>query len=272
MTHTTVTSNGVQIPFSPDYFGEMRATVLATTSDADLRARYAEDGYVLLRGFLPAAPVRKMRDAYLEMFERARQEGTLPQHGTKGHPAYAFVRSAPFRQFVEQPVFQALAQRLTGSAIAPIRRTPLRHFTAGSKVASRAHIDGTYIDGSPTDVVTVWTPLGDCTIQAGSLMYLEGSHRDGGLPSQVRGGAPMDRTNDVRPITHDLKWLAETTGRRWMAADFAAGDVVVHSPAIIHATLDAAAGERLSADIRFRRVDGPQDPRWDNDWSSDDGY
>ena len=38
------------------------------------------------------------------------------------------------------------------------------------------------------------------------------------------------------------------------------------------AALDAAAGERVSADIRFRRVDSPRDPRWDNDWSSDDGY
>ena len=272
MTQTTVTSNGVEIPFSPTYFGEMRETVLATASDADLRARYAEDGYVLLRGLLPAAPVRKMRDAYLEAFEAARKERTLPQHGIKGHPAYDFVRSAPFRAFVEQPVFQELAQRLTGAAIAPIRRTPLRHFAAGSKVASRAHIDGTYIDGAPTDVVTVWTPLGDCTVRAGSLMYLEGSHRDNELPSKVRGVAPMDRTSDVRPITHDLKWLSETTGRRWMVADFAAGDVVVHSPAIVHATLDAAAGERLSADIRFRRMDGPRDPRWENDWSSDDGY
>ena len=29
---------------------------------------------------------------------------------------------------------------------------------------------------------------------------------------------------------------------------------------------------RVSADIRFRREDGPKDPRWDNDWSADDGY
>ena len=82
----------------------------------------------------------------------------------------------------------------------------------------------------------------------------------------------MDRGDDVRPITHDLKWLADTTGHRWLTADFAAGDVVAHSPDIIHATLDAVEGKRLSTDIRSRRVDGPRNLRWDKDWSSDDGY
>jgi hypothetical protein len=272
VTDSTVTSNGVAIPFSPTYFGAMRETPVAGVSDAELRARYDADGYVLLRRVLPAESVRKIREAYLDAFAAARQTlDPLPQHGRKGHPAYEFVRGALFRAFVEQPAFQALAERLTGTAIAPIRRTPLRHFLAGSKIASRAHIDGTYIDGSPTEVVTVWTPLGDCTVQGGSLMYLEGSHVTD-LPERVRGGAPMDRTSDVRPITHDLKWMADAAGRPWLTADFAAGDVVVHSPRIIHATLDAAAGERVSADIRFRRIDSPRDPRWDNDWSSDDGY
>jgi ectoine hydroxylase-related dioxygenase (phytanoyl-CoA dioxygenase family) len=148
----------------------------------------------------------------------------------------------------------------------------LRHFVPGRQVASRAHIDGTYIDGKPTDVVTIWTPLGDCSVENGSLMYLEGSHADPELSARVRQGAPLDRASDVRPITHDLKWLADLTGKRWLTADFAAGDVVVHSPSIIHATLDATAGVRVSADIRFQRKDTPKDPRWDHDWSADDGY
>jgi hypothetical protein len=266
----TVTSNGTPIPYTPRYFGPMRETDLAAVSDADLRARYAEDGYVLLRGFLPPATVTGLRDDYLRTFPG--DASGLPPHGIKGHPAYDFVRTPRFRAFVEQPVFKALAERLTGGAIAPIRRTPLRHFTPGRQVASRAHIDGTYIDGTPTDVVTVWTPLGGCAVRNGSLMYLEGSHSDPELAARVRSGAPLDRSQDVRPITHDLKWLAELTDRRWMTADFAAGDVVVHSPMIIHATLDAVNDIRVSADIRFQRKDTPKDPRWDHDWSADDGY
>lgn len=265
----TVTSNGAPIPFTPRYFGALRETDLAAVDGAELRARYAGDGYVLLRNFLPPAAVNALREGYLALFN---SKPVAAPHGTKGHPAYEFVRAPAFRAFVEQPLFQDLTQRLTGRAMTPIRRTPLRHFVPGVPVASRAHIDGTYIDGTPTEVVTVWTPLGDCAHRGGSLMYLEGSHKDPELERKVRNGAPLDRPQDVRPITHDLKWLADLTNSRWLAADFAAGDVVVHSPAIIHATLDATTGVRVSADIRFRREDGPKDPRWDNDWSADDGY
>ncbi len=267
--NSTVTSNGVPIPNTPRYFDRMRETDLAAADEA-LRARYAEDGYVLLRGVLPGDAVIQLRDAYLARFSAHAEP--LPTHGTKGHPAYEFVRTSVFRDFVEQPVFQSLAARLTGAEVAPIRRTPLRHFVPGRSIASRAHIDGTYIDGTPTDVVTIWTPLGACSVENGSLMYLEGSHADADMAARVRNGALMDRTSDVRPITHDLKWLADVTGKRWLTADFAAGDVVVHSPSIIHATLDATVGTRISADIRFQRKDTPRDARWDRDWSADDGY
>jgi hypothetical protein len=269
VTSNGVTSNGVEIPFSPTYFTPMRETSL-DASDAELQARYRDDGYVLLRGLLSPDAVRELRTAYDVAFAAARARGDLPRHGSAGHPAYEFVRGPSFRAFVEQPAYAKIAARMIGAAFAPIRRTPLRHFLPGTTAASRAHIDGTYITGGPMDVVTMWTPFGDCTARGGSLMYLEGSHRDN-LSENVRKDAPLDR-GDKRQITHDLKWLAETAGRRWLYADFKAGDVVAHSPFIIHATLDAAAHERLSADVRYRRVGSPPDPRWDSDWSADDGY
>jgi ectoine hydroxylase-related dioxygenase (phytanoyl-CoA dioxygenase family) len=125
----------------------------------------------------------------------------------------------------------------------------------------------------PADIVTIWVPLGDCPIEAGGLLYLEGSHGDDALESKVRGGAPMDRSNDARPLTHDLKWLADLTGKRWLSTDFKAGDVVIHSPTIVHASTDPQIDlMRVSTDIRFQRAGSPADPRWDNDWSADDGY
>jgi len=285
LTTAALTSNGTPIPFTSQYFGALKETDSAADS-ATVRDRYASDGYVLLRGALPAQTVWDMREAYFRMFESGlckdgdTRRGTygampdgLPGHGLKGHPAHAFVRSETFRAFTGQPALQAIADAIFDGPASLIRRTPLRHFIPGRKIASRAHFDRTYIDGVVADVVTVWVPLGDCPITAGSLLYLEGSHDDTGLEQKVRGAAPMDRANDARPLTHDLKWLADLTGRRWLTTDYKAGDVVVHSPTIVHASTDPVIDfMRLSTDIRFHRADSPTDPRWTNDWSADDGY
>lgn len=286
MTVRTLTSNGAPIPFTPRYFASLRESSLAA-SPADLRARYADDGYVLLKGALPAQTVWDLREAYFRLFESGffkdgdarrgvfsgREPDGLPAHGVAGHPAHAFVRSEMFRAFTSMPALRAIAEIFFAGPAAVIRRTPLRHFVPGRKRASRAHIDRTYIEGVAADLVTIWVPLGNCPVEAGSLLYLENSHHADVLEAAVRQSAPTDRADDVRPITHDLKWLSDVTGRRWLAADYAAGDVVVHSPMVVHASTDPETDlMRVSTDVRFRRAGSPSDPRWHDDWSADDGY
>ncbi len=286
MTAATLTSNGAPIPFTSDYFADLRVTEPVLEADA-LRARYAADGYVMLRGLVPADAVLDLREAYLKQFatdfckngdaRRGAFSGRmpeLPRHGFKGHPAYDFVRSDTFNAFADQPIFKILAEAFFNAPAERIRRTPLRHFVPGRKFASRAHMDRTYMDGVPNDIVTMWVPLGDSPLVAGSLVYLEDSHHDEQLERAVRAAAPMDRANDNRPLTHDLKWISEQTGRRWLSADFKAGDVVIHSPTIVHASTDPGETDymRISTDIRFHRAGSPVDPRWTGDWSADDGY
>jgi ectoine hydroxylase-related dioxygenase (phytanoyl-CoA dioxygenase family) len=286
-----LTSNGAPIPYTPHYFGALQASDPATDAAA-LRARYDADGYVFLKNAVSAEMVLKLREAYLTQFaagfckdddtRRGAFSGQIPQgpgHGHPGHPAHGFVRSAAFHAFADQPVFKALAETFFDAPATRIRRTPLRHFIPGRKVASRAHTDRTYIEGVAADIVTIWVPLGDSPLVSGGLLYLENSHRDGALEDnvrarQARGEAPMDRSHDTRPLTHDLKWIADATGHRWLSADYAAGDVVIHSPAIVHASTDPGDTDymRISTDLRFRRADSPADPRWSSDWSADDGY
>ncbi len=286
MTGAILTSNGKPIPFTANYFATLKETDPVVEA-AEMRARFADDGYVLLRGLVPQDSVLDVREAYFSHFDAAffkdgdARRGAfsgampaLPKHGYKGHPAYDFVRSEKFRAFAEQPIFKILAEAFFGGPAERIRRTPLRHFVPGRQVASRAHMDRTYMDGMPTDTVTIWVPLGDSPLVAGSLLYLEDSHQDENLERAVRDAAPMDRANDNRPLTHDLKWIADQTGRRWLSADFKAGDVVVHSPTIVHASTDPGNTDymRVSMDIRFRRAGSLADPRWDSDWAADDGY
>lgn len=270
MTAGPLTSNGAPIPFTAQYFADLKVTDPELGADA-IRARFAADGYVCLRGAVPAETVRGVRAAYLGRFAG---RSDLPPHGFEGHPAYDFVRTDQFRAFADLPVFRNIAEAIFGGPAARIRRTPLRQFLPGRKVASRAHVDRTYIDGVAADIVTLWVPLGDSPLESGGLLYLEGSHEDLDLEAAVRADAPQDRVNDLRPLTHDLKWIADRTQRRWLWADYRAGDVVVHSPAIVHASIDPGEGApmRISTDIRFHRRGSPVDPRWSQDWAADDGY
>jgi hypothetical protein len=108
-------------------------------------------------------------------------------------------------------------------------------------------------------------------VETGPLVYLEGSHRMAADELDALRQI-TDRPGDARPLSHDLGWVSRQAGRRWRYADFAAGDVAVHCPHIVHASLDVHSDAmRLSADIRFIRHGGTPDPRWLAPWAGDDG-
>jgi hypothetical protein len=282
-----LTSNGCALPRNTEYLGQLSAVDSSAFSSSSARKSFARNGYLFVRGALPREDVLRVREAYFQLFDPiilkdgdARRgdfsgqmpEG-LPQHGMRGHPAHQFVRTPLFRHFCSTPVLARMAEAVLGHPVVPLQRTPLRHFVRGSRSASRPHLDRTYLDGDGATNVTIWVPLGDCPLEAGGLLYLEGSHLDPRIEGLARSSLRTDRPHDRRPLTHDLKWLSETTGRRWLGAEYQAGDVVLHSPDIVHASTDCqSAAMRLSTDIRFQRRGTALDARWQSAWAADDGH
>ncbi|MHA6762987.1 phytanoyl-CoA dioxygenase family protein [Streptacidiphilus sp. PAMC 29251] len=262
----------------------MRDSTEQLDEPGQLRERYAADGYLLLRGVLDPAEVRRVRAAYFSLFPADYfKPGTDPadgvysghsavpllSHGVAGHPAHAFVRGATYARLVGSPRLAEIAGILLGGPAGLVPRKVLRHFDLASKQASRAHVDRAY--HSSSDLVTTWIPLGDCPLERGGLIYLSGSHRLGPADRAVSQRV-TDRPYDLRPISHDLAWTARTMGGRWLWTDFRAGDIAVHCPDLVHASLDTTTEtSRLSTDLRFQRPDEPIDPRWTVDWSADDG-
>jgi len=283
---TTLSSNGLSVPFDPRHFAPLRVSS-ALMSDPDaLRARYAEDGYLYVQGVLDPAEVTAMRAAYFSQFDGSYlRAGTtpaegvfsgsrpadLPPHGVAGHPAHAFVRTSRFEAFASHPALAALAEAVLGGPVTRLPRSIVRHFDRSAPTASRAHVDYSYLDAGSDQFVTVWIPLGDCPRPTGGLVYLEGTHRvESGSFDMLR--SVTDRPADPRAISHDLAWVSEQLGRRWRWADYHAGDVTVHSPHIVHASLDTTTDAmRLSADVRFLRQGKPADARWLSTWAGDDG-
>lgn len=287
MSQVTLVSNGLPLPRSSQYVAPLHASPPSALEDGSARAHLAEHGYVYVRGLLPSELVLAMRERYFQRFPASfvrdgdsrraafsgHEPGGLPPHGTQGHPAYDFVRDPAFVEFTEHPLLRSAAEAVLGGPVERLRRTPIRHFVPGRAASSRAHIDGTYVEAKAADLVTLWVPLGDCPLSCGGLVYLEDSHEEQDISARVRDLAPYDRPADRRPLTHDLKWMAEHTRRRWLVTDYAAGDVVIHSPLIVHASLDCQSAEmRLSTDIRYLRQGSHYDPRWRGDWAANDSY
>jgi hypothetical protein len=282
-----LSSNGVQIPVDDAMFAPQQEVADWRNRPEEMRRRFAQDGYVLLRGALDPDRVLDMRENYFARFDpillapgTTPREGVfsgvepagLPDYGTAGHPAYEMVRSAEFDAFSRRPGLRRIAETLLGGPAELLPRRILRHFQRSAARASRAHVDFDYMDRGSDSVVTAWVPLGDCPVECGGLVYLEGSHR---LPreqlDQLRDHT--DRPHDRRPISNDLAMTARVLGGRWLWTDYRAGDVVLHSPHLVHASLDNTSDlMRLSADLRFRRTDGRPDDRWNSDWSADDGF
>ena len=76
-------------------------------------------------------------------------------------------------------------------------------------------------------------------------------------------------------ISNDLPALAERFNARWLIADYEAGDMMAHSPYMIHAATENVDAQRirrirLSTDIRYQRVSDEIDVRWGNHWSLED--
>jgi hypothetical protein len=286
MSRQAVTSNGVPIPFSPELFAPLTdSTPLAGDLPA-LRRRFQDDGVVLLRGFLDRRQVLDLRAAYLSMFPdglladgstpeegifSGRAPDGLPAHGVRGHPAHTFVRERRFAAFADQPSLRGLAEALLGGPAERLRRGILRHFHAGTLMASRAHTDHAYMTQGSERVLTMWIPAGDCPMETGGLVYLEGSHREAAERFE-RARLVSDRAGDPRPISHDLQATARAVGRRWLWHDYEAGDLTVHSPHLVHASLDTVTDAmRVSVDLRFILRGEKADSRWMKEWAGDDG-
>jgi ectoine hydroxylase-related dioxygenase (phytanoyl-CoA dioxygenase family) len=283
----TVTSNGVEVPFDPQHFAPLVDSTDRRGDPAVLRERYRRHGYLYLRGVIDPERLRRLRAAYFGAFDPSyldhrypveagifsgRRPSSLPDHGTVGHPAYSFVRSETFAGLANDPVLGELAEHVLDGPCRILPRQIIRHFDRSTPRASRAHRDHRYLDAGSDRLLTMWIPLTDTPLATGGLVYLEDSND---LDTAELDGlrAVHDRPDDPRPISHDLAWVAEQTGRRWRWADFRAGDVAIHSPRVIHASLDTTTDAmRLSADLRFLAAGERPDHRWLQAWAGDDGY
>jgi phytanoyl-CoA hydroxylase len=131
---------------------------------------------------------------------------------------------------------------------------------------------------------------GDIASSGGGLMYFEQSsgigqeteaeftERNSNLPPDERLSAfNVNMANGGKFITGNaVAYQREHgPGRRWLVANYEAGDVVFHNPWIVHCAsmnMSESGSIRLSADVRYIEVGSDFDHRWNQAyWHPEDG-
>jgi ectoine hydroxylase-related dioxygenase (phytanoyl-CoA dioxygenase family) len=195
------------------------------------------------------------------------------------------VRSAAYESFCLKPeLWRFLDAFLDGTSYLHKRKL-IRYTRPGDPSSTGAHYDLVYLRGGTDRVVTAWIPIGDVPVDMGGLVYLEGSHAIGtrmeeefrianaALSPEERISAYNKNMTEGGWVSKDLPDMAERFDTRWLAADYEAGDVMLHSPYMIHASTlneDSQNRIRLSTDIRYQNVMDEIDVRWNNHWSLGD--
>jgi phytanoyl-CoA hydroxylase len=192
--------------------------------------------------------------------------------------------------FCQHPALKGYVARLTGwgeEDTLAVRRTLLRNNTPGNN-AIGVHYDQIFLRHGEDTSVTAWVPLGDVSLQGGGLIYLENGHllgkeieeefavkaREAGLTDEETRNAFNRNMMSGGVLATGAAEFGRKYGRRWLLAEYEAGDVVLHSAYAIHASTvnhDPENKIRVGTDLRFVNKSRPWDERWGNDYTFNDG-
>jgi ectoine hydroxylase-related dioxygenase (phytanoyl-CoA dioxygenase family) len=292
----TLRADGKVLNASPRRMGWLRESSPDEPFEV-LTARFRQDGYLFLKGFLDRAAVLDQRRRAFSHLNLAGllEMGTDPvlgiaaevpaDRGDVNRRLMEYVRSAAFESFCMSPRLWQFMDRFVDGPSYLHKRKLLRHTLPRQAASTPAHYDLIYLRGGTDRLVTAWIPVGDVPLEMGGLVYLEGSHAVGvameaqftkanaTLSAEERISAFNKNMTEGGWVSKDLPGMAEKFDTRWLVANYQAGDVVLHSPFTIHAaTLNESRDGviRLSTDIRYQNVADEIDARWNNHWTLDD--
>lgn len=180
-------------------------------------------------------------------------------------------------KLTEIPELREFVRKFTGwKRETMLTRSMLRAFVPNSELTP-VHYDQMYLRAGPPTSLTAWVPIGPISLQAGGLMYLDKSYDIGkateaefarnasNLSDEERVSAFNKNMNDGGFLSRDTVDYGKKAQRKWLIAEYEAGDVIFHNPWMVHASCknkDPDSKIRLATDLRFVNSDEPYDTRW----------
>ncbi|KAL8825056.1 MAG: hypothetical protein Q9191_004643 [Dirinaria sp. TL-2023a] len=294
----------------PSSTGWMRPTSRDTPVE-EMRRRYKEDGYVWIKNLMPREDVYDMREHYfthmsptgLLLPNTSPRDGIfnsaldpLAHQGVGGTPEQSALElidaahaTPVYRKFLTHPDLRGFVREFMGwEQEVLLKRGILRHHSPGS-LSTGIHYDQIFLRGGEPEFLTAWVPIGDCTATGGGLMYLEKSAELGKkiekdftekaklLPAGDRisaFNANMEAGGFISQDADEFSRIEAEGKLRWLVGDYEAGDVVFHTPWMIHAATqneDEFGRIRLASDLRFYEKGAALDKRWMKFFTYNDG-
>jgi Phytanoyl-CoA dioxygenase (PhyH) len=265
-------SNGYTLDSTPERLGWLEPTD-AGLPPKQLWEIYSQHGYLWLKGFFARDVILNFRQYFID---------TLIS-GAKTF--FEIVSSPEYEEFCTMPRLWNFYQEFLEGQPYLHKRKIIRFTHPGSDHCTGGHYDLIYLRAGTDRLCTSWIPLGDIPVEMGGLIYLEHSDavgrqmeaefrvKNAHLPPEERISAYNRNMREAGWISTDLVDMADRFRSRWLIADYAAGDMVIHSPYMIHAATrnrDPLNRMRLSTDIRFQRSADAIDQRWASHWVPDD--
>ena len=258
-------------------------------SGPELARRMRRDGYLFVRGLLPAETLESVRMQFLEIAaangwistrNASLEEGVADLSGfcVEPEPKYMevyeqFYRLQDFHALPHHPRILGLLERMTGEPVIHHPRIIARFmFPRRNAYTTKAHQDFIPIQGTE-ETFTAWIPLSDLPEEMGGLQIAAGSHLGGVYEIKPALGAGGFE-------------IADDLGDCWVGNSFRQGDVLFfHSLAPHRGVPNRGERMRMSIDGRYQKRSDPitkdslqphmgvDGLSWDEiyaDWTSDD--
>ena len=238
-----------------------------------LRERMAADGYLLIRGLHDTESVRAARQ---QILEKLRAKGMLapgtplmdgifnpdyPEPASTGSMGNKVLTQLPaFKAVVEgKPVMDFFKHFLGGEA----RTFDFKWLrTAGPGAGSPIHCDIVFMGRGTQDLYSCWTPFGDVSLDMGPIVFCLGSNKFERVRATY-GQSDVDRDLIEGHFSDDPLEIVEKFGGHWATTTFSAGDVIIFSMFLMHASLVNTSNKiRITADTRYQLASEPIDERW----------
>ncbi len=256
----------------PD-LGDLRDSSALLDELPALRARMAEDGYLLLRGLIDRAVVQQARETVLS-YMQARDaltpdtpllEGVMPKggHGVRMMGWDGIAHHADVLAVLEHEWLYDFFERYFGEAALTFPYKWLR--AVGNEAYTGAHMDTVYMGRGSARLHTVWIPFGDIPVDQGTLAMCAGSNHLAGFERlrQTYGRMDVDRDGVEGWFSRDPMEISERFGGQWLTSAFSMGDVILFGMHTMHAsTTNLSNRFRLSCDVRYQPASDPVDSRW----------